>query len=255
MDCLNQEKPHREQKKVKLTLTGGFVKLLFRVSSFFREGSSEIRFLEPIKTLLKLFTSQSALNSRLGLYHILYCRQSPTVISSRSPTRLHHWIFNLKNSIAINIYWKMRTRRETVVINHDTANEKSNSENNREGAVKQYTEEGSENDPHSKNGIKIMNYDAHQEIDIDSLVTKTLQRFSSSKYNSKSRACSALHSRLISSGKLADRKLQALKGAIENQTWKAGDLLIALMSESLLWIGDLIPRNSNYFFSIRRQSN
>ena len=100
-----------------------------------------------------------------------------------------------------------------------------------------------------------MNYDAHQEIDIDSLVTKTLQRFSSSKYNSKSRACSALHSRLISSGKLADRKLQALKGAIENQTWKAGDLLIALMSESLLWIGDLIPRNSNYFFSIRRQSD
>ena len=130
----------------------------------------------------------------------------------------------------------MRTRREAVIKNHDNENDKSNSENNREGSDKQDTEESSENDPRSENGIKIMNHDAHQEIDIDFLVTKTLQRFSSSKYNSKSRACSALHSRLISSGKLADRKLQTLKGAIENQTWKAGDLLIALMSESLLWI-------------------
>ena len=114
----------------------------------------------------------------------------------------------------------MRTRRETVTKDHDTENEKSNDEGRPVGTVKQDMEISSEN------GIGLIDDVEHHEIDIDSLVTKTLQRFSSSKYNSKSKACSALHSRLISSGKLGDRKLQTLKGAIENRTWKAGDVMI-----------------------------
>ena len=126
---------------------------------------------------------------------------------------------------------KMRTRRETVTKDHDTENEKSNDEGRPVGTVKQDMEISSENGIHSNPEISsaeigLIDDVEHHEIDIDSLVTKTLQRFSSSKYNSKSKACSTLHSRLMSSGKLGDRKLQTLKGAIENRTWKAGDVMI-----------------------------
>lgn len=60
------------------------------------------------------------------------------------------------------------------------------------------------------------------EVDIDALVNKTLQRFSTSKFHSKSSACSALHSQLISSGKLREKKIIAAKGIIEKQTWRGG---------------------------------
>ena len=62
-----------------------------------------------------------------------------------------------------------------------------------------------------------------EDFDIDSLVNKTLQKFSSSKFHSKAKACSALHRRLVSSGGLGKRKLQAVKGAIEEQHWKTGE--------------------------------
>mmetsp|Transcript_20020 Transcript_20020/g.19322 ORF Transcript_20020/g.19322 Transcript_20020/m.19322 type:complete len:319 (+) Transcript_20020:69-1025(+) len=61
--------------------------------------------------------------------------------------------------------------------------------------------------------------------DLDSLVNRTMNKFSSSKFNSKSKACSALHNRLLSSGKAAGRQLVASGGRIEKQTWKKENLI------------------------------
>lgn len=64
------------------------------------------------------------------------------------------------------------------------------------------------------------------DIDMDALVNKTLQKFSTSKFHSKSTVCSALHSRLISSGKLSAKKMTAVKGVIVEQSWKGGKSIL-----------------------------
>lgn len=125
----------------------------------------------------------------------------------------------------------MRTRRgtcakevEIVADDSDTEDENSEEEDNEhQESVEMQNNYDVEKDASDEEVGNLMENDiTDQEICIDSLVTKTLQRFSSSKFNSRSKACTALHSRLISSGKLGDRKLQSTKGAIENQTWKTG---------------------------------
>lgn len=65
--------------------------------------------------------------------------------------------------------------------------------------------------------------DCSDDNDIDALVNKTLQKFATSKFHSKAKACSALHNRLISSGKLSESKIVTVKGMIEKQNWKTGD--------------------------------
>jgi hypothetical protein len=65
--------------------------------------------------------------------------------------------------------------------------------------------------------------DCSDDNDIDDLVNKTLQKFASSKFHSKAKACSALHNRLISSGKLSETKILTVKGMIEKQNWKTGE--------------------------------
>lgn len=63
----------------------------------------------------------------------------------------------------------------------------------------------------------------HDDDEIDALVNKTLQKFSTSKFHSKAKACSALHNRLISAGKLRETRIQTEKGKVEKQNWKTGE--------------------------------
>jgi hypothetical protein len=65
--------------------------------------------------------------------------------------------------------------------------------------------------------------DCSDDNDLDVLVNKTLQKFATSKFHSKAKACSALHNRLISSGKLSETKILTVKGTIEKQNWKTGE--------------------------------
>lgn len=74
-----------------------------------------------------------------------------------------------------------------------------------------------------------------EDEDIDSLVNRTIHKFSSSKYNSKSKACSILHNRLLSSGKLGGRQLLASRGIIEKQTWKKENLIEEAQKSSELY--------------------
>ena len=58
--------------------------------------------------------------------------------------------------------------------------------------------------------------------DIDALVDKTLEKFATSKFHSKAKACSALYSRLISSGELRETKIHSVGGRILDEVWKTG---------------------------------
>ena len=60
------------------------------------------------------------------------------------------------------------------------------------------------------------------DSELDTLVSKTLQKISVSKFNSKAKACSALHSRLISSGQLTESNIRTVNGGIEQRICSKG---------------------------------
>ena len=60
------------------------------------------------------------------------------------------------------------------------------------------------------------------DSELDALVSKTLQKISASKFNSKAKACSALHSRLISSGQLSESNIRNVHGTIEQRICSKG---------------------------------
>jgi hypothetical protein len=77
--------------------------------------------------------------------------------------------------------------------------------------------------------------DKDEDEDLDTLVNRTMNKFSSSKFNSKSKACTALHNRLLSSGKAAGRQLVPSGGRIEKQTWKKENLIEVAQRSSELY--------------------
>lgn len=76
-----------------------------------------------------------------------------------------------------------------------------------------------QNDYDSDGGNQMLEIDPNlsDDAELDALVNKTLQKISTSKFNSKAKACSALHSRLISSGQLFESNIKNVEGRIEQR--------------------------------------
>lgn len=101
-------------------------------------------------------------------------------------------------------------------------------------------EGGKQNDHDSDVGDHTFNAGValSDDFELDALVSKTLQKISASKFNSKAKACSALHSRLISSGQLSESIIRNALGGIEQRTCNKG----LLHPRCALKLHTLIPR-------------
>ena len=88
---------------------------------------------------------------------------------------------------------------------------------------------------HASVNENIENLDTSDEdLDIDNLVTKTLQKFSTSKFQSKSTACAVLHKKLVGSGRKKDTKLLNSGGLIKSLS-KSSNAIEVAQSKSELY--------------------